>query len=129
MSARLMNRLVARSIVATGCVVIGLSEVNAQQSTPGSAALTPVPRVVWFSGSFRPSNGQAIAPVESVTFAVYADQEGGSPLWQETQALVVARDGRFNVLLGSTAPDGLPVDLFSSGQPRWLGVQFNRPGE
>jgi hypothetical protein len=43
--------------------------------------------------------------------------------------VVVTRDGRFNALLGSAAPDGLPVDLFSSGQPRWLGVRFNRAGE
>jgi hypothetical protein len=23
----------------------------------------------------------------------------------------------------------MPLDLFASGESRWLGVQFNRPGE
>ena len=129
MSARLMTRLLARSIVATGCVVVGLSELSAQQPSAGSAALTPVPRVVWFSGSFRPADGQPAGPVETVTLAVYPEQEGGTPLWQETQTVVVGTDGRYNVLLGSTTQEGLPLDLFTTGEPRWLGVRFERVGE
>src|SRR5690348_4339314 len=70
----------------------------AQQQTP----VAPVPRVVWFSGTFRPVDGLAIAPVEVVTLAVYRDQNGGVPLWQETQNVVVRSDGRYDVLLGST---------------------------
>jgi hypothetical protein len=30
--------------------------------------------------------------------------------------------------MGSTQNDGVPLDLLT-GEPRWLGVQFNRPGE
>jgi hypothetical protein len=33
------------------------------------------------------------------------------------------------VLMGSTLNDGVPLDLFNSSEPRWLGVQFSRPGE
>src|SRR5262249_37456545 len=106
-----------------------LSRLNAQQTSVGPAAFTPVPRVVWFSGSFRPADGQPIASVETVTLAVYADQAGGTPLWQETQTVVVGPEGRYNVLLGSTTTDGLPLDLFTTGEPRWLGVRFNRAGE
>src|SRR5262249_15057078 len=101
-----------------------LSGVKAQQTAIGPAALAPVPRLVWFSGAFRPA-----AAVESVTLAVYADQEGGDALWQESQNVVVGADGRFNLLMGATSSDGLPLDLFTSGAPRWLGVQFNRAGE
>jgi hypothetical protein len=101
----------------------------AQSSQDASAMLVPVPRVVWFSGTFRPADGLPASPMESVTLAVYRDQDGGSPLWQETQNVAVTTDGRYNVLLGSTTPDGLPIDLFTSGEPRWLGVRFNRTGE
>jgi hypothetical protein len=35
----------------------------------------------------------------------------------------------YTAILGVTQKDGVPVDLFSATEPRWLGVQFNRPGE
>jgi len=63
------------------------------------------------------------------TLSVYHDEAGGEPIWQETQNVVIGAGGRFNVLVGSSTSDGLPVRLFSSGQPRWLGVLFIRPGE
>src|SRR5436190_3808335 len=31
--------------------------------------------------------------------------------------------------MGASLTDGMPLELFSSGEPRWLGVQFNRAGE
>ena len=38
-------------------------------------------------------------------------------------------DGRYSLLMGSTLPDGLPVELFTSGEPRWIGITVHRPGE
>ncbi len=57
-----------------------------------------------------------------VTFAIYAEENGGAPLWQETQTVAVDADRRYTVQLGATT-SGLPADLFPSDQPRWLGVQ------
>jgi hypothetical protein len=37
--------------------------------------------------------------------------------------------GRYTVLLGATLPDGLPLDLFTTGKALWLGVQPQLPGE
>src|SRR5262249_41620178 len=31
--------------------------------------------------------------------------------------------------LGATVNDGMPIDLFNTGEPRWLGVQLNKSGE
>ncbi len=106
-----------------------LSGLHAQQTSIGPGALTPVPRVVWFSGSFHPADGQPIAAAESVTLAVYTAEQGGDLLWQETQSVVVGADSRYNVLMGSSVSDGLPLDLFTTGEPRWFAVRFNRPGE
>ena len=124
-----MRSTVASSVLA-GLVCLGfMPALHAQSQQGSSTAITAVPRLVWFSGTFRPADGSPSAPVESVTLSVYHDDTGGEPIWQETQNVVVAAGGRFNVLVGSSTPDGLPVDLFTSGQPRWLGVRFNRPGE
>src|SRR5438045_1718460 len=86
-----------------------------------------VPRLVRFTGSFHPINGAASS--ESVTLAVYREQSGGAPLWQEVQNVEVDREGHYSLLMGSTLNDGMPMDLFRSGEARWLGVQFNRQGE
>src|SRR4029453_680875 len=82
----------------------------AQQQT----SIAPVPRVMWFSGTLRPVDGLPTAPVETVTLAVYRDRDGGDALWQETQNVVVRADGRYDVLLGSTTAEGLPLDLFAT---------------
>jgi hypothetical protein len=110
-------------------LIAGLSSLHAQQTSISPGALTPVPRVVWFSGSFHPADGQSIGATESVTLAVYTAEQGGDLLWQETQSVIVGADGRYNVLMGSSLAEGLPLDLFTTGEPRWLGVRFNRQGE
>jgi len=56
-----------------------------------------------------------------VTFAVYRDQEGGAPLWSETQSVDVDAAGKVSVVLG--AIEKIPMEIFSSGEARWLGVQ------
>ena len=106
------------------------SGLSAQQGPAApSSPPAPVPRVAAFSGSFHPADGLPVRAVESVTFAIYHDQADGGPLWQETHNVTVNADGSYNVLLGAMTPDGLPLDVFATGEPRWLGVRFNRPGE
>lgn len=87
---------------------------------------TTVPRLVRISSTFHPVDGLAVSPVESVTLSIYREANGGSPLWSETQNVDVTPDGSYTVLMGSTIPDGVPADLFATGEPRWLGVLFNR---
>ena len=89
----------------------------------------PVPKLVRFSGSFRPASGAPAQSMESVTLSVYRDQTGGDALWHEIQNVAVDADGHYSVLMGTTLNEGMPADLFAGGEPRWLGVQFDRPGE
>jgi len=81
-----------------------------------------VPRLVTFSGVLKDAGGKAVVGTVTVAFSVYELQEGGSPLWVETQAVRADAQGRYTVLLGATQPDGLPLDLFTTGRARWLGV-------
>ena len=88
-----------------------------------------VPKLVRYSGLFHPADGASTQTMESVTLSVYRDQTGGDALWHEIQNVVVDADGHYSVLMGATQNEGMPMDLFTSGEPRWLATQFNRPGE
>jgi hypothetical protein len=100
------------------------SILNAQQpvSSPSSAA---VPRLVNFSGKTTDAQGKAISGIAGITFAIYKDQTDGAPLWLETQNVQADAKGNYTVQLGATKPDGLPLELFSSGEARWLGARVN----
>jgi len=101
-------------------IVGGSFLILAQQSTTTNAV---VPTLVQFSGMLTSSNGKPLTNITGVTFALYAEQEGGAPLWLETQNVQPDETGRYSVMLGSTSSQGLPSSLFVSGQARWLGVQ------
>src|SRR6478735_2130788 len=88
----------------------------------------PVPRLITISGVYRPADGQPFATVETVTLSVYADQQGGTPLFQETQQVTLDDRGRYSVVLGAAHTDGIPPAIFAAGA-QWLGTVFERPGE
>jgi hypothetical protein len=83
---------------------------------------------VSFSGVVKDPKGNPVTGAVDLTFSLFTFQEGGSPLWMETQNVQLDDQGRYNVLLGATNPEGLPLDLFTSGQAQWLGVQPELPG-
>jgi hypothetical protein len=89
----------------------------------------PVPRLVRFVGTLKDELGKPRTGVVGVTFAVYKEQEGGAALWLETQNVELDEQGHYTVLLGSSKSEGLPLELFTAGEPRWLGVQVNLPKE
>ncbi len=89
------------------------------QAPPTSA----VPHFVEFSGVLHDAEGQPVTEVVGITFALYRDQSGDAPLWIETQNVNPDANGHYTVSLGANRPDGLPLDLFTSGEARWLGVQ------
>jgi len=124
-----MRILVSRiAWLVTIVSVVAMTGLHAQQTPSTSPVLTPVPRVMWLSGVFRPATGP-VAPLESVTVAIYRERDGGDVLWHETQPVAMEAGGRYNLLMGSTVADGLPLELFASGEPRWIGITINRPGE
>jgi hypothetical protein len=104
-------------------VVFCLSLVQltfAQTSTETASAL---PRLVRFGGTAKDLNGSPLTGVAGITFALYSEQTGGAPLWEETQNITVDNNGHYSALLGSTITEGLPAALFTSEQAHWVGVQ------
>ena len=88
-----------------------------------------VPRLVKVSGTLLDESGKPRTGVAGVTFLLYKDQAGGAPLWMETQNVNLDVKGHYTILLGSSKPDGLPAELFASGEARWLAVQGERQAE
>ena len=99
-------------------VLLGLN-MSAQTSP------APLPRLIRFSGTIKADAGA----VRGFTFSLYKEQQGSAPLWHEVQNVPVDQDGRYTVLLGSASSEGLPIDLFSSNEARWLGVQVEGEDE
>jgi hypothetical protein len=103
-----------------------------EPQTPAASGLVrtvmSAPRLVKFSAALKDPTGQPLTGVAGVTFAIYKDPQGGTPLWQETQNVQLDGQGNYAALLGSATSEGLPVELFNSGESRWLGVQALAPG-
>ena len=116
------------TMALTTSLLILMSPVAFVAQSAQSPTSTSVPRLVTISGTFRPADGQQVARVEVVTLAIYAEENGGEPLWQETQSIVVDPAGNYTVLLGATEAEGVPLDVFASGAARWLGMVGARPG-
>ena len=98
------------------------------QSAPAEPTVS-VPRLIQITGVFQPADGQPPAPVEVVTLSIYAEPEGGLPVWQEQQSVAVDKTGRFTLLLGASYPEGIPAEVFGTGQAQWMSVLFERAGE
>src|SRR5579859_500324 len=88
-----------------------------------------VPRLIKFSGVLRDILGHPMTGPLDVTFALYDKEAGGDPLWYETQTVQADQLGRYTALVGAMHTDGLPVELFTSGEAHWLGIQVGHEQE
>jgi hypothetical protein len=96
---------------------------RAQQTASSNLGAGVVPTLVNFSGTLADAHAKPLTGTVGVTFNLYKDQQGGSPLWMETQNVEADNAGHYTVALGATKSQGLPTNLFASGEARWLGVQ------
>lgn len=114
-------------LVVAGCVLL-----LAGSLLPGATAVAVppsqvAPATVPYAGRLADAAGQPVAEgVYAFRFALYAEPEGGDPLWSETVEGVVVTGGEFATTLGTTAP--LPADLPNGGKV-WLAVAVRGPGE
>ena len=83
-----------------------------------------IPGLINYNGVLKDINGKALTDITGVTFALYKEEQGGAPVWIETQNITPDKSGRYTVTLGVTKAEGSLADSFSNGEPRWLGVQI-----
>src|SRR5579884_313770 len=91
-------------------------------------AQSQVPPLVSFSGNLADAAGKPLTGAQAVTFSIYSERDSHAPLWQETQNVAADEQGRYTVHLGAATATGMPLDLFTSGQSLWLGVQPQTTG-
>jgi Chaperone of endosialidase len=113
------------ALLVLTCGIVG----HAQQAAPSGAVSVTVPRMMRFSGTVTDTRGKAMSGVAGITFSIYKEQQGGAALWMETQNVNLDSTGHYTTLLGSTKPEGLPQDLFTSGEARWVEVQVQEQPE
>ncbi len=89
-----------------------------------ASAATAVPPMIPYSGTALDSRGNVLSGEKTVTFLIYKNEQGGEPLFVETQTVTPDRFGQYKVQLGSSLSTGIPIDIFASGEARWLEVQI-----
>lgn len=110
-------------------LALGLANIaalSAQEAATASA--TVVPPLIRLNGTMTARgaddrNAAVSGHPVMATFSLYELEQGGSPLWSESQKVELDEQGHYAVILGATSSEGLPIDLFSSGKALWLGVR------
>ena len=109
------------------CLCFLVAVLAVQLIPPGfaqQASLATVPNLIRYGGALKNAEGAPLASTTvGVTFAIYGQQEGGAAVWMETQNVTTDASGNYSVLLGATTAAGLPGEMFSPQEQRWLGVQ------
>jgi hypothetical protein len=105
-------------VLGTSLAGVGGLALPASAQPPTAPASSPsgVPLLVRVSGTVPWVEG-----VATVTFALYAAETGGDPIWSEAQPVSIDAVGRYAVVLG--VRQALTTEVFGAGGSRWLGVR------
>jgi hypothetical protein len=118
----------ARILLLLFLAPLGSPSSVAQCTNEANGCAQPVPHLVKFSGVLKNVAGLPHSSVVSIRFVIYGEATGGTALWQEVQNTQLDQQGHYEVALGVTGPEGVPAELFTSGEPRWLAAQPLLPG-
>ena len=92
--------------------------------TAAASAQTAVPQLIPYSGLAVDAKGRPLTEPVLVTFQIFKDEQRGEPLFTESQTVAVDLSGHYQAQLGATLPNGIPADVFSSGEARWLEISI-----
>jgi len=113
-------------VVMLSLLMVSLCSLSslAQQNSAAASNAT-VPPLIPFASIASDAGGNSMSGVVNITFSLYAAQQGGEPLWSETQKSVpLDSTGHYSVQLGITQPGGVPTTLFTTGEAHWLEVRI-----
>jgi len=102
-------------------------EAERPASPIAASAGSAVPLLIRYSGTALGDDGKPRTGATSITFLIFKEEQGGEPLWTETQSVAIDAAGHYQVQLGAGSPSGLPAATFASGEGRWLEMQI--PGQ
>jgi trimeric autotransporter adhesin len=100
-----------------------LALAQGDQTSLPSASTATVPRLIRIRGTVRDETGKPLTGGIGITFSLYAGENDQTAVWQESQTAQLDSAGRYSILLGASNESGLPQEVFSTGDARWLGVR------
>jgi hypothetical protein len=103
-----------------------VTATRAADATTPPALGTPS-TIIPYNGVMTDASGAPVVGFVSTILALYEEPSGEAPLWVEIKTMRTDPTGGYAVLLGGTTE--FPVDLFATGETRWLGVQPNGGAE
>jgi hypothetical protein len=121
-------KVLARILMLLFLAPLGPLSSATQCTNEANGCAQPVPHLVKFSGALKNVAGLPHNSVVAIRFVIYGEATGGTPLWQEVQNTQLDQQGHYEVALGITGPEGVPPELFTAGEPRWLAVEPLPPG-
>jgi hypothetical protein len=84
-------------IFTTICFMLLCALTLTAQRTANSD--TVVPTVIKFAGTLHEAGGKSLTGTVGVTFLLYREQFGGTPLWIETQNVQADQGGHYSVFI------------------------------
>jgi hypothetical protein len=115
----------ATAILSSAAGLPAPAQTPTAKPTPlAASAPTTVPALVAYSGQALARDGKPISGEIGVSFLVFKDETGGEPLFTESQLVNFDANGHYKVEIGASLTNGLPAELFDSGEARWLEVQI-----
>jgi hypothetical protein len=113
----------AFTLPAANGSAVAQSGAPALAAPVAAAAATLVPSLIPYKGTALGDDGKPRTGEAGVTFLIFKEDKGGEVLWSETQTVTFDAAGQYAVYLGAANASGLPLDLFGTGEARWLEVQ------
>jgi hypothetical protein len=113
----------SRRYMAVLLMAASLTAAGASAGQSSSSAAVSIPQQISFKGTVKAPDGKPATGILPITFLIYEEDEGGSPLWIETQDVTLDAAGHYSVMLGARTRGGLPAELFASKAARWLGIE------
>ncbi len=77
--------------------ICSLLPLAAQQNSTSASVV--VPSLTRFSGILTDMNRKPLTGITGVTFSLYKDEQGGAPLWMETQNVTPDKNGRYSAFV------------------------------
>ena len=90
---RPVRRFLDTFLLLSGLLLAGITSAQ-------HASTTAVPNLIRYGGTLKDADGAPIAATAGVTFAIYKQQDGGAPVWMETQNVTPDASGQYSVLAG-----------------------------
>ena len=125
-TAKALALLLTIGLSAAGWYSAVAQTANEKIAAPtpiAASAPTAVPALVPYSGIALGNDGKPLAGETAITFQIFKDEQGGEPVFVETQDVIPDATGCYKVQLGASLSSGLPAEVFANGDARWLEVQ------